>query len=145
MEGLQTGAPGEGQGEGPQTGKPGGGRGAGQAEILLRRVLGGAPQLAQVWFRAAVLDRYRSLAGYRVIRTDTVGRVRGAQWMVDFGIAGEGDGLIHLSAGELAGSLPEAERAHWAQHLETLPTSANYLLMQATRGACIDDGDVRAW
>jgi hypothetical protein len=23
--------------------------------------------------------------------------------------------------------------------------SANYVLMQMTRGACIDDGDVRAW
>ncbi len=73
MEGLQTGAPDKGQGEGRQT-EAGQGPGAGQAEMLLRRVLGGAPQLAQVWFRAEVLDRYRGLAGYRVIRTDTVGR-----------------------------------------------------------------------
>jgi hypothetical protein len=127
--------------EGQQTG----GLGGRQAELLLRRVLGGAPQLVQVWFRATVLDRYRSLAGYRVIRTNTVGRVRGPQWLMDFGIAGEGDALIHLSAGDLAETLPEAERAHWALHLQSLPTSANYLMMQATRGACIDDGDVRAW
>jgi hypothetical protein len=139
MEGQATDAA---QGPPPRAGP---GPGPGQAQLLLRRVLGGAPQLAQLWFRAEVLDRYRSLSGYRVIRTNTVGRVRGPQWLVDFGIAGAGDALIHASAGDLAASLPEAERAHWAPYLETLPTSANYLMMQATRGACIDDGDVRAW
>jgi hypothetical protein len=120
-------------------------RRADPAEVLQRRALAGAPALAQVWFRAEVLDRYRGQAGYRVIRTDTVGRVRGAQWLLDFGIAGEGDRLIHASAGDLAERLPESERAHWAAHATGLPLSANYVLMQMTRGACIDDGDVRAW
>ena len=77
-------APGEGQGRGSDRQGRARAGGRGRRRSLLRRVLGRAPQLAQVWFRAAVLDRYRTLAGYRVIRTDTVGRVRGAQWMVDF-------------------------------------------------------------
>jgi hypothetical protein len=120
-------------------------RRADPAEVLLRRVLAGAPALAQVWFRAEVLDRYRGQAGYRLIRTDTVGRVRGGQWLLDFGIAGAADGLIHVSAGDLVERLPESERAHWAAHATGLPLSANYILMQLSRGACIDDGDVLAW
>jgi len=120
-------------------------RGGGQGELLLRRILAGTPQLAQIWFRADVLDRYREDRTYRVIRTDSVGRVRGGQWLLDFGIAGDGDGLIHVSAGELAGRLPPAEQAHWAAHVAVPPVSGNYVLMQLTRGACIDDGDVRRW
>jgi hypothetical protein len=116
-----------------------------QPALLLKRLLAGAPQLAQVWFRASVLDRYRGATGYRVIRTSTVGRVRGSQWLLDFGIAGEADDLIHVSAGELSGRLPESEQAHWGAHAYGPPVSANYVLMQITRGACVDDGDVRAW
>jgi hypothetical protein len=120
-------------------------RGGGQGELLLRRILTGTPQLAQIWFRADVLDRYREDRTYRVIRTDSVGRVRGPQWLLDFGIAGDGDGLIHASAGEIAVHLPPSEQAHWAAHAAALPVSGNYVLMQLTRGACIDDGDVRRW
>ena len=82
---------------------------------------------------------------YRVMRTDTVGRVRCPQWLLDFGIAGAGDDLIHASVGELTGHLPPGEQAHWAAHAAAPPVSGNYLLMQLTRGACIDDGDVRRW
>ena len=119
--------------------------GGGQGEVLLRRILAGAPQLAQIWFRADVLDRYREDRAYRVIRTDSVGRVRCPQWLLDFGIAGDGDGLIHVSAGELAGRLPPAEQAHWSAHAAGPAVSGNYVLMQLTRGACIDDGEVRRW
>jgi hypothetical protein len=117
----------------------------GASVLLVRRLLGGASHLGQVWFRAAVLEPYRQRAGFRVIRTNTVGRVRGPQWMLDFGIAGEGDAYIHASIGELASRLPESEWEHWARHVATLPLSANYTMMQLTRGACLDDGDVRSW
>ncbi|MDQ3699594.1 MAG: hypothetical protein M3442_01590 [Chloroflexota bacterium] len=116
-----------------------------QPRLLLQRLLGGSPHLAQVWFHAAVLDKYRQAAGYKVIRTASVGRVRGPQWTLDFGIAGESDSLIHVSAGEIAGRLPEPEQGHWAEHGVGPPASHNYVLMQVTRGACIDDGDVRPW
>ncbi len=116
-----------------------------QPRLLLQRLLGGAPHLSQVWFHSAVLEKYRQAVGYNVIRTDTVGRLRGPQWTLDFGIADAGEVLIHVSAGEIAGRLPESEREHWAAHGASLPVSDNYVLMQITRGACVEDGDVRPW
>lgn len=112
--------------------------------VLWRRVLAGSAELAQVWFEAAVLETYRTAPGHKIIRTNSVGRVRGPQWTLDFGIAGDDEGLIHVGAGDLD-RIPEAERAHWAAHARSLPLSANFVAMQLTRGACIDDGDVRPW
>jgi hypothetical protein len=116
-----------------------------QQVALYRRVLGGATNLAQLWFDAAVLDKYRQSDAFKVIRTNTVGRLRGPQWTLDFGIAGQGDRYIHLSVGDASSRIPAAEREHWASHAVALPASGNSLLMQLTRGACIDDGDVRTW
>ncbi len=118
---------------------------AAQQTLLYRRILGGATGLAQLWFDAAVLDKYRAQPGYKIVRTNTVARLRGPQWTLDFGIAGQGDALIHLSVADASSRIPEGEREHWATHAAPLPASANSLLMQITRGACIDDGDVRAW
>ena len=47
-----------------------------QRAALYLRVLGGDLGAAQLWFDRAVLERYRNLPGWRVMRTDTVGRVR---------------------------------------------------------------------
>lgn len=116
-----------------------------QAETLLyKRLLSGSAGIAQVWFESAVLDKYRGNASYKVIRTNTVGRVRGAQWTLDFGIGGEGDTLIHVPV-EALERIPDGERDHWAAHGAALPVSPNYVMMQLTRGACIDDGDTRTW
>ncbi len=117
---------------------------------LLQRVASGEPGLAQIWFRASVLDRYRGLPGCQLVRTNTVGRVRGADWRLDFGISGEATGqesevLVHICARDLGERIPEAERVHWISHAIALPASVNFLAMQATRGACIDDGDLRSW
>jgi hypothetical protein len=117
---------------------------------LFVRAFGGFPGVAQVWFRAAVLDRYRGASGFVIQRTDTVGRIRCGSWRIDFGIAegslGMGDGaVIHASVGDLTERLPESERAHWASHAWLPNASINFLLMQATKGACIDDGDTRDW
>lgn len=114
------------------------------ARLLHRRILADTPGIAQLWFSATVLDRYLQGSGFKVMRTNTVGRLRGPQWTLDFGIVGEGDALIHLCATD-AGHIPPADRDHWAAHVAALPLSANYVLMQLSRGACIDDGDVRAW
>jgi len=113
--------------------------------LIVRRVLNGSSGLAQLWFHATVLEKYRAQSGYTVVRSNTVGRLRGPQWTLDFGIAGEGDAFIHLSAADAAARIPEAERDHWAAHAAELPVSASFLQMQLTRGACIDDGDVRPW
>src|SRR5215831_12619551 len=116
-----------------------------QRAALYLRVLGGDLGAAQVWFDQRVLDRYRELAGWRVMRTNTVGRVRSPEgWSLDFGIAGE-DRLLHTSAKELSERLPASERQHWAQHVAVPAASRNFLTMRLAAGACIDDGELRDW
>ncbi len=116
-----------------------------QAVALYLRVLGGDLGAAHLWFDEHVLDRYRSQAGWRVMRTNTVGRLRSPEgWSLDFGIAGD-DGLLHTSARELSERLPAPERQHWAQHVVVPATSRNFLTMRLAAGACIDDGELRDW
>ncbi|HLF08016.1 MAG TPA: hypothetical protein VI789_01520 [Dehalococcoidia bacterium] len=113
--------------------------------VALRRALvAGDPSLLHLHFAAAVLDRYREGAGFSVIRTDTVGRVRKqGGWSLDFGIAPQED-AIHVQATGLL-LLPESEREHWAAHAITLPASRMFLAMRLTPGSCFDDGEVRTW
>src|SRR5438067_6393698 len=114
-----------------------------QAVALSLRVLGGDFGATHLWFDQHVLDRYRGLAGWRVMRTNTVGRVRSPEgWSLDFGIA-DGDALVHTSASELSQRLPVTERQHWAQHIVTPEVSRNFLTMRLAPGSCIDDGDLR--
>lgn len=115
-----------------------------QRSMLYLRVLGD-PGLAQLWFDQRVLDRYRAAEGFRVIRTDSAGRVRSpAGWSLDFGIAAD-DQLIHLAAVDLGQRLPQPERQHWIAHLITPPVSRNFLIMRLGAGSCMDDGEVRDW
>jgi hypothetical protein len=113
--------------------------------ILLRRSLAGEDiSSTVVHFEAAVLDRYRESAGYSLIRTNTVGRVkREGGWSLDLGIAAEG-ALVHAFAGDLL-RLPPEERDHFALHAVSLPTSENFLQMRMAPSACHDDGEVRKW
>src|ERR1051325_881584 len=115
-----------------------------QRAALYLRVLGGDFGAAQLWFDQHVLDGYRALPGWRVMRTNTVGRVRAPEWSLDFGIA-DGDALIHTSASELSQRLPAGERQHWAQHAVTPEISRNFVTMRMAPGSCIDDGDLRDW
>ena len=113
--------------------------------VLYLKVFGGDLGAAQVWFDQAVLDKYRAQTDFRVIRTNTAGRVRSpAGWALDFGIADD-DRLIHASAGDLAQRLPPPERQHWVSHVVTLPFSRNFLTMRLVAVSCIDDGEVRSW
>ena len=103
------------------------------------------PALVQVSFDAAVIDKYRGIPGFELIRTDTVGRVkRQGGWAIDVGIAGEGR-TVHASLHDLLQALPEEEREHWAQHVVAPPLSEHFLQMRLAAGACIDDGEVRDW
>jgi hypothetical protein len=114
-----------------------------QLATLLVRVFGGDLGAAQLWFDQRVLDRYRSLAGWRVMRTNTVGRIKSADgWSLDFGIA-PGDQLIHASAADVAQRLPASERQHWAQHAVAPAVSRTFITMRLAPGSCIDDGDLR--
>ena len=122
---------------------------SGVAALLHARLLGGASQMAQLWFDAAVLEKYRA-AGGRVLRTNTMGRLKLASWSLDFGIAERGGGvapdvLVHVSLGEAQARIPEAERTHWAAYAYAPALSANYVAVQLTHGTCIDDGDLRDW
>jgi hypothetical protein len=112
---------------------------------LSLRVLGGDLGAAHLWFDQHVLDKYRGQPGWRVIRTNTVGRVQSpVGWSLDFGIA-EGEELVHTSVNDLAQRLPATERQHWAEHLLTPSVSRNFLTMRLAPGSCIDDGDLRDW
>src|SRR5437660_212647 len=116
-----------------------------QAVAVALRVLGGDVGLAELWFDQHVLDRYRAQPRWRVMRTNSVGRVRSPDgWSLDFGIA-EGEALVHATAADLSQRLPASERQHWAQHLLTPPVSRNFLTMRLARGSCVDDGDLRDW
>jgi len=116
-----------------------------QRAALYLRVLGGDLGAAQAWFDQRVLDRYREKSGWRVMRTNTVGRVKSPDgWALDFGIA-EGDGVVHASLVDLTQRLPATERQHWAQHLITPAVSRAFLTMRLAPGSCIDDGDLRDW
>ena len=115
-----------------------------QRTALLLRVLGGDLGATHLWFDQHVLDKYRGQPGWRVIRTNTVGRLTSpAGWSLDFGIA-EGEELIHASLNDLQ-RVPATERQHWAEHLLTPPVSRNFLTMRLAPGSCIDDGDLRDW
>lgn len=114
-----------------------------QRVALYLRVLGGDLGAAQVWFDQRVLDRYRDQPGRRVMRTNTVGRVRSPEgWSLDFGI-GEGEQVVHTSLADLNQRLPTTERQHWAQHLVTPNVSRTFLTMRLAPGSCIEDGDLR--
>jgi hypothetical protein len=116
-----------------------------QVALMYRKVLAGDTGLAQIWFRSAVLDRYRTLNGFRVIRTNSAGRIKApGAWTLDFGIADD-DTLIHVSAADLAQRLPAAERQHWLDHMFAPPVSGTFLVMRLGAGHCMDDGDVRDW
>ena len=116
-----------------------------QRVALYVRVLGGDLGAAHAWFDLRVLDRYRAQPGWRVMRTNTVGRVKSPDgWSLDFGI-GEGDGIVHTSLVDLTQRLPATERQHWAQHLITPAVSRAFLTMRLAPGSCIDDGDLRDW
>jgi hypothetical protein len=114
-----------------------------QRVALYVRVLGGDLGAAQVWFDQRVLDHYRAQPGWRVLRTNTVGRVRSPDgWSLDFGIA-EGDHIVHASVADLTQRLPASERQHWAQHVVTPAVSRAFVTMRLAPGSCIDDGELR--
>jgi len=114
--------------------------------LLYRRALVAQDPLpAQISFDAAVLEKYRGQAGYSLIRSNSVGRVkREGGWSIDVGI-GEDGGTIHAALGDVLHNLPEPEREHWAQHAVALPMSQMYLQMRLSPGSCFDDGEVRPW
>jgi hypothetical protein len=114
-----------------------------QRAALYLRVFGGDSGIAQLWFDQRVLDRYRAQPGTRVMRTNSVGRVRHVEgWQIDFGIAAA-DQLLHTTMQDLQRRLPSSERQHWAQHLVTPAVSRTFLTMRLAPGSCIEDGDLR--
>jgi len=121
------------------------GRADSQLAALLARALGGDFGVVPVWFDVGVLDRYRALAGWRVMRTNSVGRIQSPEgWSIDFGITPDED-IVHATVADLAQRLPAGERQHWLQHLRAPATSRNFVTMRLVPGSCIDDGDLRTW
>jgi hypothetical protein len=115
-----------------------------QLQALYARALGVDPGLVHLWFTAAVLSKYRDSPGYRVMRTNSVGRLESTEgWSLDFGIAA--DEVLHATVNDVAQRLPAGERPHWLQHLVVPAVSRNFVTMRLVPGACIDDGDLRMW
>lgn len=103
------------------------------------------PDVAQLFFDANVLDAYRGRDGFRIIRTDTSGRLsKQGGWSVDFGISGEDDRYIHIPAQAWVHRIPVEEQTHWLQYSLTLPLSENFV-RGVIRPGCIDDGPIRNW
>ena len=100
--------------------------------------------MAQVTFHVAVLEPYLRQRGVSVLRTNTAGRVKAASWTLDFGIASDEE-TIHVPISALQQRLPESERAHWLEHVDDSHFSENFLKMQSSSHACIDDGSLRNW
>jgi hypothetical protein len=113
--------------------------------ILLRRALRNDDfKNVQLHFEVAVLHRYLGVAGFSVIRTNTVGRIRKqGGWSLDFGIAPD-EAVIHISQSDV-GKFPVEDRDHWADHAVEQPSSRMFLQMRMAPGSCFDDGDVRNW
>lgn len=98
----------------------------------------------QLFFKSSVLDKYRKDSGYKIIRTDSSGRIsKQGSWSLDFGISGD-DELIHFPVERWNNRLPEAEQAHWLESLVTLPVSDNFI-KGIVRPGCLDDGSIRNW
>jgi hypothetical protein len=99
------------------------------------------PELVLVVFRVEVLDAY--VARGEVNRTNSVGRVKTANWSLDFGIAPD-EKTIHVPLGQFAQKVPERERISWLDFADDSRFSENFLKMLSSH-ACIDDGNLRAW
>jgi hypothetical protein len=100
-------------------------------------------EMAQVVVRVAVLDKYLESGEARVTRTNTVGRVKGASWTLDFGIAPD-EQSVHVPLSALKTRLPDKELAHWLSFVDDSRFSQNFLKMQSAH-SCIDDGGYREW
>jgi hypothetical protein len=99
----------------------------------------------QLFFSADVLDKYRGSNDYKIIRTDTSGRLsRPGGWSVDFGISAEGDAIVHIPVESLVHRIPDVEKDHWLAHMISLPVSANFV-KGLIRPGCLDDGNIRPW
>lgn len=98
-----------------------------------------------LFFEANVLDPYQNKTDFKIIRTDTSGRIaKSGGWRLDFGISGENDSIIQITANAFLHQLPASERDHWLDHMITLPVSENFL-KGLMRPGCLDDGEIRKW
>lgn len=99
----------------------------------------------QVFFLSGVLDKYRNNDGYKIIRTDTTGRLnKVGGWSLDFGISGKDDCFIHTAVENLVHRVSKTEHEHWLSFLVSLPVSENYLKC-LLRPGCWEDGPIRKW
>src|SRR5260370_15053962 len=87
-----------------------------QRAALYLRLLGGDLGQAQLWFDRAVLDRYRFLPGWRVMRTYTAGPVRSPEGRSLTSCIAESEQLVLAGASALSHTLHASERQHLAHH-----------------------------
>ena len=116
-----------------------------QRQLYTNIFTGKATEKVQLFFASSVLHKYRDKEDYRLIRTNSSGRIsRQGSWNVDFGISGDTEEYIHLPMESVVHRLPESERDHWLDHMVTLPVSKMFI-RGLIRPGCLDDGDIRSW
>ncbi len=115
------------------------------AKQLYEFIVNGKPERVQLFFDVKVLEPYQQLESYKIIRTDTSGRInKRGSWSLDFGISGEDDSMIHVPLDGFINRVPETERPHWLKHVISLPVSSNFI-KGLIRSGCLDDGPIRDW
>jgi len=100
---------------------------------------------SQLFFHSEALHKFLGHDGYKVIRTDTSGRLsKIGSWSLDFGISGENDCFIHTSVENFSLRIPKSEHEYWLAFLVSLPLSINFMKGLLHNG-CLDDGPIRKW
>src|SRR5699024_5737690 len=90
-------------------------------QLFVHIAVSQTPENAQLFFSENVLQKYRDIKEFTIIRTDTQGRVsKRNDWSVDYGISAENT-IIHTSVENLIYRIPESERDHWFSYMITLP------------------------
>jgi len=113
-------------------------------QLFTKALKDGQLEKLPVFLEASVLDAYREKDDYKIIRTDTSGRIsKPGGWSVDFGISND-DTIIQTTAEGFVHRIPDREKYHWLNHLISLPLSHNFA-KGMVRPGCLDDGDMRSW
>lgn len=113
-------------------------------QLFSKALKDGQLEKLPIYLDASVLDSYKEKDDYKIIRTDTSGRIsKTGGWSLDFGISHD-DAILQVTAESFVHRIPDKEKEQWLAHLVSLPTSQNFI-KGVIRPGCLDDGAIRSW